>query len=261
MGFKIVTREDRRMINEVLTELEQKLNSNSLPFDELLKEVQKWEEYFNQIEIQDKSDYRKRLDLIRERASQDLEDKKIKEFVPEKYKYSGVFIDSKGAKPVKIILSYDHLFLSRHYKFRENLTGAKISWRFERDGKLYLIDFKELPSGEIFHLIKPANSGLVEFTWRDSLNRLIPQVYNFHGNIAKLELLAKWGHTCLDGLYEAIQSGSGGVIRDSNSLKGDEKGLTQISMDQNALEVMNHAYKRVPRLSQVAVTLADLYYN
>lgn len=215
-----------------------------------LEEIEQLGKYFSFLGIPQESEYFERIEKLKNGLQTKLEEpekiQKAQEKIPFA-RYSGIYRTSENRIcPIKINFRYDHLFLSRHYRINPtNSSGIKVSWRFEKEGELYLIDALDTQTRKITHVLGPMKKALGNYSWSRNLDGLF---VNFpdQDERGKVDLLLRWGYTSVKELAKSISENR---IKDSDSIRESEKGLTEIVKNIVATNILENASKRNPYLS------------
>lgn len=158
--------------------------------------------------------------------------------------YSGSYFNQKNlCIPIKLNFRYDHLFISRHYKNNfGGSPGIKVSWRFESDGELYLIDSLNLSSRKFTHILGPIKNSVGPYYWPKNADFLFHNLPE-KDSIQKVGSLLRWGYGYADGLLSAIYSND---VQDSRNLREGELGLTKVSSNPLAMAILEKSSKLKP---------------
>lgn len=235
-----VSRADRKCAREILSSIESDSNLNQ-------ERIANFKSYLSSLGFSQNSEYFSRINSLEYRLKEKEGVEKEKEIIsslPKITKYSGVYSNEMNYHvPVKLCFRYDHLFLSRNYKNKfEKSPGVKISWRFESNGELYLIDSLGISSRNITHILGPPKNTIWPNVWSKEADFLF---YGFSGmdSIQKTDLLLKWGFSCVRELYAASL---GKKLQDSSILQEGEVGLTKINSNPLVLNILKSSSKRNP---------------
>lgn len=235
-----VSRADKRCAREIISSLE---SSSSLD----IEKIRNFKKYLSSLGFSEDSEYFSRINSLEgklnEKENAEREKKRISE-IPKVLKYSGVYCggDEKNV-PIKLDFRYNHLFLSRNYKNKfYNSPGLKISWRLESDGKLYLIDSLDISSRNVTHVLGPINNDVGQFSWSKDLEFLFYSFPRFDSD-KKIDLLLKWGYTSAKELFNAVLSKK---LKDSNFLRGEEIGLSNLVSNPIVTEILKKSSKLHP---------------
>ncbi len=235
-----VSRADKKCVREMISSLE---SAPTLDFEK----VTNIKKYLSVLGFSEDSEYVLRINSLEgklnEREKIKNEEKRISE-IPKLLRYSGVYLNQANQHiPIKLDFRYNHLFLSRNYKNNfENSAGLKVSWRFESDGKIYLIDALDIPSRNVTHILGPIKNSTGQYSWSRDMEFLFytfPRLASFQ----KIDLLLKWGYNSTKELLNASLSNK---VKDSTILRGEEVGLTSLYSNPFAMGILRNSSKLNP---------------
>lgn len=232
-----VSRADRRCAREIISSLESDPNLNP-------EKVLNFKKYLSSLGFSEESEYFTRINSLETK----LNEQEVISSLPNTIRYSGVYSNKRNLPvPVKLYFSYDHLFLSRNYKNKlKNSPGVKISWRFESNGELYLIDSLDITSRDVTHLLGPPRNGIWQNNWPRGIDFIFYGFPNLD-SAEKTDLLLKWGYT---SAFELYQASLGKKLKDSSFLQGNELGLTKIDSNPLVLNILKKASSLDPRFTR-----------
>lgn len=248
-----VPRKIRHRIKIKLSSLESKSEISQTELDKIENFMDEWG-------VPPNSSYRAKLDELRGEEYKEAMVEELRESAPEKATYSGRYTDSRGrSTPIRLKFSYDHLFLSRKYQNSKN--SAKVSWRFENNGSLYLIDLKDLNSKEITHLINSDKNGSFNYSWNSCLDSLISIFRKNMNNkpiVSKLELLAKFGFTMSEEILTAAHENK---LEDSTKLYGSQRGLTEVYYNPFVKDILENVSRKKPDFEKISDRKVKISYR
>jgi len=178
----------------------------------------------------------------------------LKENSP-KIEYAGM------AGTIKVIVKhvYDHLFLTRMYRGHHNRIidnkGIKMSWRFNEEGRLDLMDAILFPERYIKHIVivKPQIpkewyiSQAIHFPIEDSRITMINNELENLSINERCERLIYYGHSTAKRIYQEMKKKE---IKSPDSLKGSQISLQEIINNEFAMSIIRKASFLWPRISE-----------
>lgn len=237
-----VSRADKKCVREMIFSLESSSNLD-------IEKINNFKKYLFALGFPNNSEYVNRINnLERKIGEKGLEEKreKILPTLPKTVRYSGAYFDLNNRTiPVRVDYRYDHLFLSRNYKQMGNdSNGMKVSWRFESNGELYLIDCLNVSSREPTHVLGPMNNRKGPHSWTFDLDPLFSN-FSWMDSNQKTDLLLKWGYSSASDLFRASSTNN---LRDSKEMYSGEVGLKNIVLNSLVLKILQNTSLLTPRL-------------
>ncbi|RMD67082.1 hypothetical protein D6817_02570 [Candidatus Pacearchaeota archaeon] len=170
-------------------------------------------------------------------------------FSSPKREYCGL---ANGVR-VNVKAVYDHIFIMRYYASRRKRShGLKLSWRFNRAGRLELIDALLYPKRKSVGLSKIFAE---EEEWAVAratrLERMPWEMDLFNPRLPRFplqkqyEIVMKEGHELAREIYVAGERGS---LLPAGKLYGSQRALTEIVRDADAMHIISRAAKLSPRV-------------
>ena len=158
--------------------------------------------------------------------------------------------------------SYNHFFISRYYTDHSN-AKIKMSWRFNEEGRLDLIDCKTIwrgsrnnPAEQISNIITVFNfQNRKDKDWSNSralyhiISKdvdVINQSFRFHSLQSKYNSLARFGHGIAKEIWCAIRNKS---LLGLFFVKEGDKSLTEIINDNEAKYMLERTTRVLPCIS------------
>jgi hypothetical protein len=164
------------------------------------------------------------------------------DFQLPKREYTGM----SGNYQVVVRVVYDHIFLSRKYGRRDQ-PAIKVSWRFNEDGRIDLIDGRLLPEKTVHHIISVKDFESIETDWTDAdayYGRLPDRINIVNPGFAnrrfreKYQSLLRFGHAMMRDILSNLDDGN---IRDSYVVGDNQRQLREIVQDSTAMYLMDQA--------------------
>jgi len=186
-----------------------------------------------------KSHYYERLDEL----LQEIDQVQKPDFEQGKRDYVGM----SGNTKIRITPVYDHFFLSRVYSGQ-----LKLSWRFNKEGRIDLVDAMLFPQNEILHLIGVHNFTETKLDWEYKNVWYNPLSKRFDvlnpgfkdlSSIKQYESVLRFGHSMSKTLLVNLKEED---IRDSNVVKHGQKQLSEIVNDFTALYMLKKTGDIIP---------------
>ncbi len=263
----VSTRQDKKVARKILLDLVSKeISKDSIKG--LVEESENLKKYFDHVEISEDSFFRIELKEFRNKIKNfedNLDSQNSSEQVVD---YQGL----SGRTPLRIKFVYDHLFLSRFYKKEKTeKKGIKMSWRFNNLGKIDLIDEK-LITREIktnpHHVLYPNKNSFKDkledwkekefyFNWNKSLDLYFPIPQDLP-IITKLEKLLLYGYNMASNLLEDSKKGR---IKGAYQLSGNQKHLTEIVSNPEAISILENISCLKPNISDMKKNIIKLKYD
>ena len=243
----MATRKQKKDIREKIAELE-KLDPDSPEAKQKISQIQEMFELYN---VSDTSSYRKMLPGY-SGVNADIKPN----FDQGRRNYCGM------VKRSKVIVSpvYDHFFLQR--KYQKGSNRVKVSWRFNREGRLELIDATTFPKRKVTHVINSDKMGKdpewyssgARYVMIGELDILNPGFATL-GLKSKLESLARFGHCTVRDIVEDFDN-----IIDPYKLHPDQISLTKILDDKDAPTMLDRASVLMPFIELASDKRLDIFY-
>jgi len=239
--MKSLTKSQRREINALLTELEGLDFSKESP-DELVKRKEYVYDLLELYGAKPESDYYTRLQALEEVPLH-------LDFELPKRDYTGM----AGKSKLRVIAVSDHFFLSRVYGGK-----IKLSWRFNREGRIDLVDAMLFPQNNVKHLvIVEGYSRNKEVGWNESTALYYPLPreaealnpgFSLLDKKAQYQSLLRFGHVNVDYLMDNLEKGD---VKDSFVSKEGQKRLVEIVEDDSALYMAGNAASLMPGITRM----------
>jgi len=156
------------------------------------------------------------------------------------------YVGLSGKTFLTVAPVYDHWFLSRIYS-----KQVKVSWRFNKAGRIEIMDAMEFPINDITHIIKPYkykgdNPSWMEieadYRWINVLD-IVNSGFPGLDIEEKIQSLLRFGYSMARQVDRDIQTGN---LRAANYLRDKQKHLTQIVGDADAVYLIQHAGSLMP---------------
>ena len=173
------------------------------------------------------------------------------------------YVGMAGRTKVTVAPVFDHLFLSRVYRKQSenrqvNGKAIKVSWRFNQEGRIALVDYMLFSdynpghilvvnnyqrihpawlSAEVIHYPLPEETSLLNRTFRD-----LP----FE---RKYEHLLRYGHSTARHIIECINTGN--ISDSTDKLKPGQESLLDIEADPTAIAILSKAGELLPFIETI----------
>ena len=240
------TRKEKREIREKIEKLGE-IDPDSPEAKQTIAEIQ---EMFELYGVADNSEFRIRL-------AEYLGWSSGPDFDQGERSYAGM------SGNVKMIITpvYDHFFLQRLYKKHGRL---KVSWRFNQEGRLELVDAMIFPGKKVTHVISVDNIG-GDPEWDVSGGRynLIDELDTLNPGFAgldqrrKLESLLRFGQGDARDLFENLQRQN---VRAPYNLHDDQESLADIVRDNAAIYMIEGASMLMPSVRVLSRERLEISY-
>ena len=245
----------REEVKRIMSELEAKQLGN-FSEEQVLHRVQRLEELFGIYGIEPLKDYHKRLERFLSTASEYFSfmgpDRRIKsERAKNERERKRDCTGMSGETMVRVKGFLDHLFLERVYR-----GSIKLSWSFNREGRLDLVDSMLFPSNSVCNLVITEDYREPPYDWTSRRVEYKPvpeQIRLVNPGFAILEKdkmylpIMRFGHAMARDLIKNINSGN---IRDNHLLQPLQKQLREIVNDFECMDMIRKAGSIMPYLAE-----------
>lgn len=241
-----IPKKDREEVKKLIGELESS-DFGAVSEEQILERVERLEELFESDGIEALRDYHKRfqrfLGIADEYFSFIGSNGKIKTKREKKRDYTGM----SGKGMIRVVGFSDHIFLERVYQ-----GSLKMSWRFNIEGRLDLIDAMLFPQNNVCNLLRVEAYDKEPYDWDLKRAECLPfpeQIDLINPGFAlldsdkKYQPLMRFGHAMAMDLFRNIGFGN---IRDNYLLKKGQKQLKEIVKDFGCMNMLKKAGSLFP---------------
>jgi hypothetical protein len=177
--------------------------------------------------------------------------------------YYGVFHHNRRLQVMPV---YDHIFLSRVYGGR-----LKMSWRFNRAGRLDLIDsiviVREGPKNNPEHLVLVEGFQSCDPEWSERPAEYImppDEIRYVHGSFDRLDLqdlyqsLIRFGHSMCREFLADLDTGG---VKNFDQYRSNQKPLTHVAKDEPAMYMLRRVAEGFPTVREVNGSWLKVAYD
>jgi hypothetical protein len=256
---KNLTYDDRINLERYLSSLEN-MDLKKVSLDRIKKRLDDVLDMFDIFKIPENHSYKKRLDDFVNKADIYYESKSGPDFNQGKRDYFG----KSGKYTLRIIPVFEHIFLTRIYSKMTHL-----SWRFNQQGRIELIDGRFFPLKEIVHILT-AKEGMNKppFDWnkRDFFYRFMPnELGDINKGFLNLDIkqqylsLIRFGHSTAKDFLENLKNNN---ITDPYDPSTSQKLLSELTKDTEALFMLKKTSNLMPvDISLLCNNNLTVFYN
>ncbi len=249
---------ERREINRALDEMAS-MDLRGMSLEQVEEKIDAVEGLFGKYDVAQESEYHGRLGNFVKRAEVffSFEEPEL-DFEEGRRDYVGM----SGRAKIRVTCVYDHLFVSRVYggKF-------KLSWRFNKEGRLDLVDSMLFPENKVFPIMKFEGFDRERNAWetRRAFYEPFPEEICFvnpgfvHlGKTKQYESLMRFGHSIARDVIENLQKSD---IRKSFVVEENQKQLSKIVDDATCLHILRGAGSLLPFVTRVKNNYINVRYE
>ncbi|MEK6952478.1 MAG: hypothetical protein AABX29_05670 [Nanoarchaeota archaeon] len=173
------------------------------------------------------------------------------------------YVGMAGKTKVTVIPVFDHLFLSRIYRGqRENPCfgekAIKLSWRFNRKGRIDLVDFMLFSDYNPRHILVVNNYQRINSAWPSAevIHYPLPQETSLLNPSfksltfeRKYEHILRYGHSTAKHIVECIDTGN--IAESIGKLESGQEKLLDIGADPTAIALLTRAGNLLPSIEAI----------
>lgn len=249
------TREQRKKIAERLRKLKE-LDITTEDPDKIQQEVKQISELFTLYGVPGNSSHYRELSHFCEEVASHYKQQSIN-FKQGKRDYVGMLRDVR----LRVTAVRDHLFVSRIYGRR-----VKLSWRFNKAGRIDSVDAMLFPENTVTHLIKTLGGFDKDPEWYECEARykyltqldVLNPGFSSLDDEKKFQSILRFGHSTTRDLIENLERGN---IKDSYDLRGRQRQLSEIVQDEAAMYMVRRAGELMPSISSLDERHLTIFYE